>query len=225
MSQASLLLKKVCDGFNSTELARLTASIVITLCDSVLQFQKRVKNTHPEQNVNAIQQKEAKSPACYKFGGAHYDEGLLDGALPVVYRHKTQQKDKSLVIMYTNLSEKDVIISPNQLIAHGSMIFENKTKPVVNVVKKGVKDPVVTERIWAELKLNENKILQENVNVKNMVYSMINDNQDIFTTEDCKVDKTTWETFKIELIPNARPVNQRMRPIPPNLKENFTHAT
>jgi len=50
---------------------------------------------------------------------------------------------------------------------------------------------------------------------------MINENQDIFTTEDCKVGKTTWETFKIELIPNARPVNQRMRPVPPNLKEDL----
>ncbi len=50
---------------------------------------------------------------------------------------------------------------------------------------------------------------------------MINENQDIFTTEDCTVGKTTWEKFKIELIPNARPVNQRMRPIPPNLKENL----
>ena len=50
---------------------------------------------------------------------------------------------------------------------------------------------------------------------------MIDENQDIFTTEDCKVVKTTWETFKIELLPNARPVNQRMRSIPPNLKENL----
>ena len=75
------------------------------------------------------------------------------------------------------------------------MISENKTKPVINVVNKGVKDPVVTDRIWAELKLDENKILQENVTVKNMVYSMINENQDIFTTEDCKVGKTTWEKF------------------------------
>ena len=75
------------------------------------------------------------------------------------------------------------------------MISENKTKPVINVVNKGVKDPVVMDRIWAELKLDENKILQENVTVKNMVYSMINENQDIFTTEDCKVGKTTWEKF------------------------------
>ena len=43
MSQASLLLKKICEGMNSSELAKLTASIVIsvpfqwnTLCDSVI---------------------------------------------------------------------------------------------------------------------------------------------------------------------------------------------
>ena len=79
MSQASLLLKKIFCGFNLTELARLTASILITvpfqwttLCDSVLQFQQQVKNTHPEQNVNAIQQKETKPPVCYKCGSAHY---------------------------------------------------------------------------------------------------------------------------------------------------------
>ena len=99
------------------------------------------------------------------------DKGLLDGALPAVYHHKTLQKDKSLVIMYTNLSDQDIIILPNQLIGHGFMLFENKSKPVVNVVKKGVKDPVVTERIWVELKLNENKILQENLNVKKMVFN------------------------------------------------------
>ena len=58
-------------------------------------------------------------------------------------------------------------------------------------------------------KLNENKILRENVKIKNLLYSMINDNQEIFTSEDCQVGKTTWETFKIELIPNARPVNQK----------------
>ena len=50
---------------------------------------------------------------------------------------------------------------------------------------------------------------------------MIDDNQDIFTTEDCKVGKTTWETFKIELLPNAWPVNQRMRLILPSLKDNL----
>ena len=65
--------------------------------------------------------------------------------------------------------------------------------------------------------------MNENTNIRQMLYSMIDDNQDIFTTEDCKVGKTSWEMFRIELLPNARPVNQRMRPIPPSLKENL-HA-
>ena len=382
MSQASLLLKKICNGFNSTELAKLTAFIVITLpfqwatlCDSILQFQQRIRSSNPQQNVNAIWQKEVKKPTCFKWGGRHLlhecralfckycggqhknkdcakngqptycvkckskyhnveghfkhfpsnqtimkpninvieatwflegaismdmecsgknfidtkllidtgalipsgiaiieqffinnlgenveklfpsnlnsaigassistmetvgqlevrirfnnlstiftgsafilknlsppviiginflksnsmspildpssahivhspskesqelianlnnrpvDDELLDRALPAVYRHKTLHKDKSLVIMYTNLSDKDIVISPNQLIGHGSMLLDNKSKPNINVVKKGVKDPAVTERIWAELKLNENKILQENPNI------------------------------------------------------------
>ena len=41
------------------------------------------------------------------------DDELLGGALPAVYRHKTLHKDKSLVIMYTNWSEQDIIISQN----------------------------------------------------------------------------------------------------------------
>ena len=150
----------------------------------------------PKQTTKAIEVNVPVNPASL-INVQPLNEDLLDGALPVVYHHKTQQKDKSLIIMYANLSDKDVIISPNQLIAHGSMISENKTKPVINVVNKGVKDPAVTDRIWAELKLNENKILRENVTVKNMVYSMINENQDIFTTEDCKVGKTTWKNLKL----------------------------
>ena len=45
----------------------LTATVVITLpfqwvvlVDSIIQFQQRVRNTQPPQNVNTIQQKEFK---------------------------------------------------------------------------------------------------------------------------------------------------------------------
>ena len=76
MSQASLMVKKICDGFLSNELAKLTASVVITvpfqwnvLVDAIVQFQQRVRTTHPEQNVNAIQ-KEIKQ-VCFKCGGDH----------------------------------------------------------------------------------------------------------------------------------------------------------
>ena len=168
----------------------------------VLLLTSKTFITIPKRTTHAVEVHVPVNPSSL-INVQPVDDDQLDGALPAVYRHKTQQKDKSLFILYTNLSEKDVVISPNQLIAYGSMIFEEKPKQTINVVKKGVKNPAVTERIWAELKLNENKILKENVKIKNLVYSMINDNQEIFTSEDCKVGKTTWETFKIELIPNA----------------------
>ena len=50
--------------------------------------------------------------------------------------------------MYANLYEQNIIISPNQLNGYGSMLYEAKSKANINVVKKGVKDPVVTEKIW-----------------------------------------------------------------------------
>jgi len=79
MSQASLLLKKICEGLNSSELAKLTASIVISvpfqwniLCDSIIQFQQRVKPAQPDPNVNAVQQTPIRTPVCFKCGAAHY---------------------------------------------------------------------------------------------------------------------------------------------------------
>ena len=79
MSQASLLLKKICEGLNSSELAKLTASIVLvvpfqwnTLCESINQFAQRVNITNPEANVNAVQQPQTRAPVCFKCGASHY---------------------------------------------------------------------------------------------------------------------------------------------------------
>ena len=76
MSQASLLIQKICLGMQSSNLSKLTATIVVTLpfqwnflVDSILQFQQRVQSHQP--GVNAIQQKESKPPTCYKWGGTH----------------------------------------------------------------------------------------------------------------------------------------------------------
>ena len=79
MSQASLLLKKICEGLNSSELAKLTASIVISvpfqwnmLCDAITQFQQRTKPAQTDPNVNAVQQTPTRTPVCFKCGAAHY---------------------------------------------------------------------------------------------------------------------------------------------------------
>ena len=136
----------------------------------------------------------------------------LDGAVPAVYKHKNQKKAKCLTILYVNLNENDLTISKGQLVSHGSMCSEKKSsKPVINVLKPDTIDPAVTAKLWKDLRLDENEVLNKNPKVKNLFYSMLNTYQNVFTSDKCSVGKTSWEEFKI----GARPVNQRVRPLPP----------
>ena len=92
----------------------------------------------------------------------------LDGAVPAVYKHKNMQKAKCLTILYVNLNDNDLTISKGQLVRHGSMCSEKKSsKPVVNVLKPETIDPAVTEKLWKDLRLDENEILKKNPKVKN----------------------------------------------------------
>jgi len=78
MSQASLLVQKVRQGMLSSELSKMSSTIVVTLpfqwnslVDSNLQFNQRVQARQPPQSVHAIQQREFKPPFCYKCGQKH----------------------------------------------------------------------------------------------------------------------------------------------------------
>ena len=69
MNQSSLLVQKACQGMSSSELWKLTSTVVITLpfqwnslVDSILQFHQRVQAQQPPQGVHAIQLKEVRSP-------------------------------------------------------------------------------------------------------------------------------------------------------------------
>ena len=80
------------------------------------------------------------------------------------------------------------------------MCSEKKSsKPMVNVVKPDTIDPAVTEKLWKDLKLDENEILKKNPKVKESFYSILNTYQNVFTSDKCSVGKTSWEEFKIEL--------------------------
>ena len=84
-----------------------------------------------------------------------------------MYKHKTHEKDKLLTILYFNLNETDLILTPGQIIAHGSMCSVQKSKSVINVVKPSTPNPAVMQRLWTELKLDENEILNKNPKSKN----------------------------------------------------------
>jgi hypothetical protein len=86
---------------------------------------------------------------------------------------------------------------------------------VINAVKPGIKSKTVTDKLWADLKLENNEILKQVPEISKKLYTLLDDYQDVFTNDTCQVGKTSWETFKIELLPDARPVNQRVRPLAP----------
>ena len=71
------------------------------------------------------------------------------------------------------------------------------------------------------MKLKNNEVLDEVPELKKRLYSMINEYQDVFTNDQCHVGNTSWDTFKIDLIPNAQPVRQRVQPLAPPLRENL----
>ena len=79
----------------------------------------------------------------------------------------------------------------------------------------------VTDRFWSDLKMQNNEVLDKIPELKDKLYSMIHEYQDVFTNDQCHVGNTTWDTFKIDLIPNAQPVPQRVRPLAPPLRENL----
>ena len=80
MSQASLIMKKICEGLESSELSKLAASIIISipfnwanLCDSVKQFKMRIKVPQHQQNLHAIAipPRERRKLVCYRCSADH----------------------------------------------------------------------------------------------------------------------------------------------------------
>ena len=76
------------------------------------------------------------------------NESDLTGAVTGVYRHKTQAKAKYVTILYTNLSKNNIIITPGEIITHGSMCtVEKKDKSLINAVKTENKNKMVTDQL------------------------------------------------------------------------------
>jgi len=101
------------------------------------------------------------------------------------------------------------------------MCKEEKNANVnITAVKPNNKTKKAAEKLYKDLKLEDNEILRANSKLKKDVYKLIDEFQDVFTDENCKVGKTSWETFNIELYPDSKPVRQRIRPLPPPPSQN-----
>ena len=93
----------------------------------------------------------------------------LSGAVAGVYKHKTQEKAKYLTILYTNLSDNPIILTPGVVCAHATMCKEEKSTNVkMTAVNPNIKTKEQTDKLWKDLKLENNEILKENSKLKKM---------------------------------------------------------
>ena len=63
--------------------------------------------------------------------------------------------------------------------------------------------------------MEQKEFVSSDSNLKPELFSLIGEYSDVFTSEHCKVGDTSWVEFKIDLNENARPVKQKVRPLPP----------
>ena len=99
-------------------------------------------------------------------------------------------------------------------------MFHGKiNKLVINAVKLNVNSKTVTDKLWKDLKLDDNEILDNNPNISKILYIMLHEHQEVFSNKECHVGKTSWDTFKMELVPGSRPVRQQIRTLAPSSKK------
>ena len=76
------------------------------------------------------------------------------GATAGVYKLKKKQHSRTLLIIFANLSEEQLILSPGQLVAEAEMCVVNeksKSKCKINILSPS--NPVLgrTEELWEQL--------------------------------------------------------------------------
>ena len=88
--------------------------------------------------------------------------------------------------------------------------LETKVKSKINSITKQV-NLDRAHKLGSKLKLEQNEFVSSDSKLRTVLFSLINEYHDVFTSDQCKVGNTSWVKFKIELNRNAQPVKQRVR--------------
>ena len=135
------------------------------------------------------------------------NNGNLNGAVLGLYRHKTQQKNKCLTILNCTCERITLFYQQGKLMQWICSIEKTEKAVIINSVTLVFKSKTFTDKLWADLKLENNEILKQVPEISINLYTMLNEYSYVFTNDSCHVGKTSRETFKIELLPSWRPVN------------------
>ena len=69
------------------------------------------------------------------------------------------------------------------------------------------------KELWNKLKLNVNELVPNDL--KPELFKLISDYSDVFADENITIGDTSWVQFRVELKENAKPVKQKVCPLPP----------
>ena len=117
------------------------------------------------------------------------------------------------------------MLTIGEIIAEASMCsLGTKIKPKINSNAKQV-DSNRANELWNKLKLESNEFVSGDSKLKPELFSLINEYSDVFTSDRCQVGDTSWVEFKIELNEHAKPVKQKVRPLPPPSEKRFKRST
>ena len=117
------------------------------------------------------------------------------------------------MILYANLGDDDITLTIGEVVAEANMCsLGAKVKPEINSITKKV-DNHKTKELWNKLKLDVNEIVPDNM--KPELYNLIATYSDVFADENITIGDTSWVKFRIDLKENAKPVKQKVCPLPP----------
>ena len=134
-------------------------------------------------------------------------------------------------IAMLNLGEHKVVIPRGTVIARGIRLSRKVPRPreeqiqdvrMESKIKAGsLEEEKMVEKLWLELKLNQNKILKGKPEIKRRLKEILRKRWKVFSSETKLIGETDLIEFEVELEEKARPFRGKVRPLNPKMKENL----
>ena len=127
-------------------------------------------------------------------------------------------------IAILNIGHSSRILRKGETVAtFNEVVWKGKAQPAEGLAKVS-QSPVVhsdPETVFKELKLDENKMLAENPDVKAKLKEILTKHVDVFSNPEANIGETSLIEFDILLKENATPVCHRLRPLNPDQKKDL----
>ena len=127
-------------------------------------------------------------------------------------------------IAVLNIGHSSRILRKGETVAtFNEVVWKGKAQPAEGLAKVS-QSPVIhsdPETVFKELKLDENKMLAENPDVKAKLKEILTKHVDVFSNPEANIGETSLIEFDILLKEDATPVCHRLRPLNPDQKKDL----